>query len=494
LHSIQADGSPLSDARASADHSPRWLIALAVLLALAAGAVSALFGGVQAIIFFAVLAFMVFAVSDYRAGILIAMVLLPLSASRLVPREIFGITGLNPLNATLAMASFSILFMWLFQRHRMAVPRSPTPFAVYIGAIALAALYGSTQVGLIPPFFRALDVINFDSSAGYLRDVFMKPMLILVTAFLLAVLVRNARHPQRVLLPFFMASLILPLYVIGYLAASGVSLGMLASAESRAVLSVSGMHANELGLLFNMALALALFTMLGSRGLARWALAVTAGVLAVSVLLTFSRGAFVGLMVLAAYFLFTERRFKVLLLGLLLLPGALMLLPQAVVERATTGMQTRNVEAISAGRVDNIWRPLAPEILKSPVVGHGLGSMLWAEPVRNGSVLKVGHPHNAYLALLLDLGILGAVLVVWFFWHMRGLFLKLRRQESDPLWQSFFRGGTACILLLLVQGVTDDRFTPTFAQTYLWLAYGFAIGLAARQAGPTAHAVPEQRP
>lgn len=489
MHSIKAGRPTLASSYPSSDDKSNTLVGVAVLLALVVGGVTALFGGIAAIVFFVIVAFMVFAVSDYRAGIIIAMTLLPLSASQLVPREMFGITGLNPLNATLAMASVSVTFVWLFQRSKMAVPRVPPALALYVLVIAAAALHGSRYVGSIPPFFQLLEVINFNTAGGYLRDVFMKPMLILATAFLLAVLVRNTKNPKRFLLPFFLSAMVLPVFVIGYVATSGASLGMLASTKARDALSVTGMHANELGLMFNMTLALALFSLLGARGFARWALFAAVGILAVAVMLTFSRGAFVGMIGVATYFLLTERRFKVLLGGVLLLPIVFLLLPQAVIDRATTGLENKSVEAISAGRVNNIWRPLAPEVLDSPVVGHGLSSILWSDAVRSGAVLRVGHPHNAYLGLVLDLGFLGAAVVAWFFWRMRGLYASLRARETDPLWKNFFRGATACILLLLLQGITDDRFTPTFAQTYLWLAYGIAIGLAARHGQVTQETV-----
>ncbi len=463
------------------EETPTALLGGAILLAVLAGAISAMFGGLVAFLFFAIAAFMCFAISDYRAGIVIVMTLLPLSASTLMPRALFGITGLNPLNATLAMAGISVSFMWLFQRQRMAVPPLPRPLLVYVALLTAAALHGSTQVDLIPPFFNLLQVINFDSAGGYLRDLYMKPLLILAAAWLLAVLVCNARKPGRVLLPFFLSALALPLFVIGYIAVTGASLGDLASADARGTLSVTGMHANELGLMFNMALALAVFTLLGARGIVRWSLFVACCVLLVAVMLTFSRGAFLATLVLATWFLITQRRFKILAGGLLLLPFCLLLVPDAVIQRAATGLASGNIDMITAGRVDRIWLPLLPELMQNALFGSGLNGMLWAEAVRSGATLKVGHPHNAYLATLQDLGLIGAAVIAWFFWRMQGLFARLRRQLDEPLFKGFFQGASACILLLLVQGITDDRFTPTFPQTYLWLAYGMAIGLAARK-------------
>lgn len=462
-------------------------IAAGMAMALVTGVVAGAFGGLAALAALFMLAFMAAAIADYRAGILLAVVLLPLSATNLIPRELFGITGFNPFNATLLMAATSVLCMYLFHRGANVVPPWPPWFWVYAAACALAALHGASQVHLIPSFYNTLKVINFTTPGGYLRDQFFKPALIPATAFLLSIAIRNARHPAAFLAPLFFSSLLLPIAVIGYLAATGTPLAALASSESRGTLSVIGMHANELGLLFNMGLALALFSLPGLRpGPARWMLGLVVATLTAAVALTFSRGAYLGFLVLAGYFLYSRKKFSILIVGVLLIPAAILLMPQAIIERAMTGAQNRDIAALSAGRVDGIWRPLLPEVAASPLVGHGLGAILWSEPARRGGMLKVGHPHSAYLGVLLDMGMLGALAVALFLWHMRRLFAKLTRTCAEPLWRGFFQGATACILLLLAQGITDDRFWPSFPQTFLWLAYGIALGLAARDDGAAA--------
>ena len=39
-----------------------------------------------------------------------------------------------------------------------------------------------------------------------------------------------------------------------------------------------------------------------------------------------------------------------------------------------------------------------------------------------------------------------------------------------------FAGGAVLIPLWFVQGLTDDRFTPSFSQSYFWIALGVLIG------------------
>jgi O-antigen ligase len=457
------------------------LVIAGVIASLLTGLVAGIFGGVAALIALLLVFFMAIAISDYRAGILLAVVLLPLSATSLIPRELFGITGFNPLNATLLMAATSVLFMCLFHHGEFAIPKYPRTFWLYLATLALAAFHGAFHVSSIPAFYKTLQIISFDTPAGYVRDIFLKPVLILVTAFMLSIAVRNARRPRVFLIPLFCSAMILPIAILAYLAVAGTSLTQLASSESRGALSVIGMHANELGLMFNMAFALALFCFFSMPGgFGRWMMGLAIVVLIVAITLTFSRGAYLGFFAVLAYFLYTQRKFRIMLLGLVLIPATILLMPQAVVERASTGAQDRNIDTITAGRFESIWRPLMPEVQSSPIIGNGLNSILWSESAQRGAILKVGHPHSAYLGVLLDLGLLGALMVFLFFWHMRRLFNTLAERSAEPVWRGFFRGATACILLLLVQGLTDDRFTPTFPQTFLWLAYGMALGLMGR--------------
>lgn len=192
--------------------------------------------------------------------------------------------------------------------------------------------------------------------------------------------------------------------------------------------------------------------------------------------LTFSRGAFLGLVLIGAYFLLSRRRIAQFGVGLIVILLLALLLPDAFVERATTGLHQRDVSAITAGRYDDIWHPLWPWVWESPLIGHGLGSTLWAPANQSGSMLPVGHPHSAYLGVLLDFGLIGAAIVVVFFASMWRLFMQLKKTHPDPFWRGLFEGGAVCLLLLLVQGLTDDRFVPTYPQYLLWLTYGLALG------------------
>ena len=464
------------------DHASTVALSVAALVVAALTLVSSqVFGEVQALGALLYLFILAVALQKYRYGILLATFLLPLSAARVAPREILGMTGLNPFNVALATTALLILLTRVMRPHRIALPSPPTCLLLYLAAMSLATLNGAAHVGAIPAYFSALHVISFDSIGGYVGDVLIKPLLILAAAFLLAVGIRNARHTGIFLVPIFCAAIVLPLTVIADV--------MLAPPGARAIAgggeSFSGMHVNELGLMFNMAFSLALFCFFSRQRIAgRWLLGIVLLALVIATGLTFSRGAYLGFLTVVGCFLYRKRRFDFMVIGLLLVPLAVLFMPEAVVQRAATGLGNGDLDAISAGRVNDIWRPLLPSIAASPVAGQGLSSVLWSEPAKTNNFFtagRIGHPHSAYLGMLLDFGLLGALVVVAFFVHMWRTFTALARELPQPLWRDFFAGAAGCVLVLMIQGVTDDRVTPTVAQSFLWLGYGAALGFVSRQ-------------
>jgi O-antigen ligase len=244
------------------------------------------------------------------------------------------------------------------------------------------------------------------------------------------------------------------------------------------------MHANELGRMYEVSYALLLFTWAESKEWRlRFVLLASMGLVMVALMLTFSRGAFLGFIVINALFLLWHRNLKTLILGVLVAAVVLFLLPEAVYDRVTTGFGRgfgSGSDMISAGRIDHLWLPLLPEVPRSPIYGHGLGSILWSEPMRRGAgvtFLAVGHPHNAYLQALLDMGIAGLILVCAYLAHVWKGFRTLSVDPAlSPTLRGFFLGASAGLLALLISYLTDSSLLPRPEQAFLWLAIGMMYG------------------
>ncbi len=176
------------------------------------------------------------------------------------------------------------------------------------------------------------------------------------------------------------------------------------------------------------------------------------------------------------WYLVSRRRFREIAIGLCLIGAIVLTVPKEIYDRATTGLQRMDVSEISAGRFDRIWMPLMPQILESPIYGHGLASTLWSEPNRNARLALIGHPHSAYLAAILDFGLLGFGLIGVILYTIWKHFRQLAKTHPDGLWSGYFEGASVALFVLLVQGITDDRFVPSHTQSFLWIAIGMSWG------------------
>jgi O-antigen ligase len=438
-----------------------------------------------------------FILVDFRIGVVLLILLMPMSgSSTLFPHEMFGVVGLNPLNLLLAGTLISCMLHALADN---SLPRLlPRPLlCLYIVPILIAGAIGSRHIREIAPTlvirYQALD---FPDAAGYLRDMVLKPMLLVVFALLVGAAVAKSARPERFLLPAVVSICVIAALVPVYVAYSGIALTALARDDSREFLSTLGLHANDLGRLYAVAYALVLFTWseAASRRL-RLALLVALGLTALALMLTFSRGGFVALAVVNALYLLWRFSAKTMLVAALAVVAALLFAPEAIYERLASG-QGAGLDAVSAGRVNGLWLPLLPEVLRHPLFGNGIGSILWSDAMRGGAgaghmVLLVTHPHNAYLQAALDMGISGLVLLCAYFVHVwKGLRTLAKDPAVAPALRGFYQGAAAGLAGILVANFTDSSLTPRPEQSFLWLAIGMMYGYQARRAAATAVAHP----
>ena len=444
-------------------------------IGIAVGELEALVAALSVIACFAVLA-------DYRIGAVLMLVMLPVNGSNLFPHSVFGFTGLNPLNLVLAATLFSYL-MRGYEVKRF-LPR-PLVWLLIVPMI-VAGVLGTQHIKDIYPEFYEMDVIHFTDNWGYLRDLLLKPLLMVLAALVVASAVARARRTENFLAPIIASIWLMSLIAIGYVIAAGVSLGSLALPSSRTFFSALGMHANDLGRLYAVAYALLLFTWGETKDVRlKSVLILTMGILTIALVLTFSRGAMVGWVVVNALFLLWK--FNAKTIGLAALAGAvaLLVMPGAIVSRMSMGLVGgADVNEFSAGRVDEIWLPLLPEVFKSPIWGNGLDSTMWANALWAEMMLPVTHPHNAYIQSILDLGLLGTGLVLAYYWHVYRTARDLGSNAYlSPTMRGFYQGVVAGLLCFIITGFAGSSLRPTAEFAFLWIAIGMMYGQLARRPG-----------
>jgi O-antigen ligase len=426
----------------------------------------------------------VFILRDFRIGVVMLILLMPISHSAIFPHAMMGVTGLNPLNLLLIGTLGSYLLSELSGgKPGRFIPRPL--FWLYIVPIAIAGVLGAQHVDDIARAFFMYDTLEFNNATGYIRDMVVKPLFIVLFALLTAAAVSRSEKPEKFLIPALISIWVMGLLVIVFVLASGIGINALGRSTSREFLSPLGLHANELGRHYATAYALLLFTWAESKNAQiRVILLASMGLVVMALVFTFSRGAFFGFIVVNLLFLLWRRNVKTLVFMGLLGAVALLVLPGAVYDRITDGYGS-GLDAISAGRVGMLWLPLFPELLRSPVYGNGIGSILWSDAMRKGagvSILMVTHPHNAYLQALLDMGIAGLLLLGAYFVHVWKKFRALSRDATlSPDLRGFYQGAAAGLASFLIAAISDSSLTPVPEQAFLWLAIGMMYGQLAKE-------------
>jgi O-antigen ligase len=416
---------------------------------------------------------------DFRIGAVVLLVLVPFGATNLMPHSVMGVPGLNPLNILVA----ATLGSFLIRGERLGALAPRALLWLYAAPILFAGWIGMDHWDDILPYFYETLAVNFTGPGSYFRETAVRPLMIVLAALMVGAAVAKSQKPERFLVALAISVWILALVEIGFILSSGIHFALLASPGARSFFNEMGLHANDLGRLFAVAYGLMLFTWWETKspGLKTF-LFVTMGVAAFAMVLSFSRAAYLGFFLVNAMFLAWKFNAKTVALALLAVAVVALLAPQYVYSRIMYGFASGDANAVSANRLEGIWMPLLPELFNSPPWGNGLGSIMWSFPMLTGGMDTVGHPHNAYIEAILDMGVIGLALILAYFWHVWKGFRALGSNAYlTPEMRGLFQGGAAALLCFLITGWAGSSLRPVEEFAYLWLVIGIMYGVLARR-------------
>ena len=466
--------------------APAALVAAgAVLAAAALGATAGTAGPGIALLALVALPPLPLVFKDYRFGVALLAAMLPVAS--MLP----SVKGLNPLNFATAATLASLLLRNGFTG-RTAVR---LPAMLWIG-LAVPATWGILEAWPHIPeaahnYPSLPDAAAIYDPWAYVAARYAKPLgYFLCFSFLVANAVRDSARPERFVM-LLAAALVLPSLAV-FVTVHEYPGTLADVSRDREFMAPRGMHANEFGMLLASASGPLLFAAHAARtSRARWTLRGAFWLVTLALLLTFSRGGLTAWLVVVLGYLLQLRRLKTFLVAASLAVVFLALAPESMKDRFSTGLHAGAVsdvtdvskDDLTAGRFHG-WQLLAPEVLDAPWFGRGLGSTQWSQAVAAGRY-KANHPHNIYLEVLMDLGLVGFGAMACL--HA-SLLRRLRRLAADPALgeelRAVFAGARWSLLGVLVMAATTAYYMPNSAQFPLWFCFGMAFAFAPGPAAP----------
>lgn len=184
---------------------------------------------------------------------------------------------------------------------------------------------------------------------------------------------------------------------------------------------------------------------------------------------TFSRGSYLA--ALASIFVLglLKDRKLLILVGVFLLTWQT-IVPNAVRERVNmTRDSSGQLEASAQERVE-LWENAKVTIANNPIFGTGFATFQYGQHVD-----RLKDTHNWYIKVMLETGIIGAILALLMLQQLFSISYHLFRAAEDPLYKGLGLGLFVALVSCVVANFFGDRWTYIEINGLLWALAGTAV-------------------
>jgi O-antigen ligase len=431
--------------------------------------------------FLFVLGFSIYAWRNWFVSLCAAILLMAVLEHPDMPHAIAGIVGLNPWNILMA----NVLLAWASQRRGQGLVWDLPRSAAWLLAAYLGVIFWAT--------FRLLFWTRAGYGAAYTNTYIVSEHIINCVKWLLPGLLlydgcRSRKHVQVAVAVVLLLYVLLAVQVIKNVPLScALETGdRLSRVASKNIQSNVGYNRVTLS---NM-LGGASWAVLGSYVLFRkpiYRLGVLglAGVVSLGQALTGGRTGYASWAAVGVILCLIRWRWMLPIMAGTAI-GVLTFLP-GVRERLFEGfggqqgaivVQHDDYE-ITSGRT-TAWPYVIKKIKENPIFGFGREAMV-TTGIADFLMAEFGesfpHPHNAYLQVLLDSGIIGLVPVMAFYLFVLARGFRLLLDRQDPLYAAVGNMACALVLTLLVGSMGGQTFYPREGSMGMWCAIFLAFRL-----------------
>ena len=197
-----------------------------------------------------------------------------------------------------------------------------------------------------------------------------------------------------------------------------------------------------------------------------------------NIIITFSRNAWIGLIIgcLVLIVLYSPKFAKLFIL----LAGILVLIKPIRIRLLQITDMSQNITRIK------LWETAGYMIKDHPLLGVGSGNFrafypqytkLHPELLKDIVQTPYFHPHNVFLKVQCELGIIGTFA---FGGLMVSIIIKLKefiRKYEDPFYNAFFKGFLISVIVFLIMNLIDDFFSAPKVAAFFWILIAISQSL-----------------
>lgn len=423
------------------------------------------------------------------------------------PKSMFGVQGLNPWNLVLVV----VVWAWLGARKKEGLTWDmPKPVTVMLLSYLAVIVISFARMIIDPRYLH-------DSTASLTSEHLVNAIKWTVPGLLLFDGCRTRKRFNMAVVSILSIYVLLGLYVIKWM-----PLGLLTDGEAleRRALKIL---VNEVGyhrVNMSMMLAGAAWAIFASRHLAA-TMVQRLGVVALSGTVVFAQALTGGRMGYVTWgavgLILCTIRGRGMLLAAPVVVMAISFVVPAAADRLAQGFDPSTSEyatdsqlgnpfemdqggadlaTVTAGRI-LIWPYVQAKIAEAPLFGYGRLAMrrtgltdFLARHLNEG----FSHPHNAYLEMLFDNGIVGFIAVLPFYVFIVLCALRLYADSRSPVFMAIGGIAAAMTLSLLVAAMGSQTFYPREGAVGMWCSIGLLLRVWVERGRVLASFAPPRRP
>jgi O-antigen ligase len=220
----------------------------------------------------------------------------------------------------------------------------------------------------------------------------------------------------------------------------------------------------------------------------RLALGMCTGLVALNLLYTLSRGAWLAAALVTTFLVLAKSRRMLIPLVIFLIALAAAA-PDVVVDRwqRTVDSDEYRLSNLTAERVDideaasriTQWRTFPSMLMLNPLLGIGKGNYAETHYALGNDVFARA-PHSSIIAIGVEEGVFGLFCYLWLLFAVYKSAARLFRTATDPLDKALSFGTMSATLCLFFLDFTGTRFFSGTIMAYYWILIGITLNIDPR--------------